>query len=160
MGFEIGREVVIDQGHPTEEVNIIAGFGSLLLATPLKYPHGPGASVIQLHTPPVPIQAMTQQELIAVEKKEEKILDNIEQQALMSGAPPPVGDLAIPPPGMGGMKPLVSFEEEQGFGAMPLLQPPSLMKGMRYPLPTTTTPITTYSSATSLLGGAVKPVYS
>jgi len=43
--FEIGEAVVIDAGTPIEEVNRIVGFGSLLLESPLKFDHGPGALI-------------------------------------------------------------------------------------------------------------------
>jgi len=44
-GFEVGQEVVIDEGTQVEEVNEVVGFGSLLLKHPLKYHHGVGAAV-------------------------------------------------------------------------------------------------------------------
>jgi len=45
IGFSIGARIVIDFGTDIEEWNIIVGFGSLILETPLKYDHGPGALV-------------------------------------------------------------------------------------------------------------------
>jgi len=44
-GFSIGDKIVIDAGTPIEEYNTIIGFGSLVLATPLKYDHAPGTIV-------------------------------------------------------------------------------------------------------------------
>lgn len=44
-GFSIGVRIVIDAGTEMEEFNRIVGFGSLVLETPLKYNHGPGALV-------------------------------------------------------------------------------------------------------------------
>lgn len=155
-GFEIGKEVVIDQGHMTEEVSVIAGFGSLILATPLKFPHGPGATVTQLHSQALPVQAMSQGQLAAVEAGAEQALSNLETQALLAGAPPPVGDVPPPAPAKS-IVPGVSFEEEHGFGvpelfgALPPLQPllPQFNRGAST-VPTTSTPITTYSSASSI----------
>lgn len=43
--FNIGQEIVIDQGTAIEEYNEIVGFGSLLLKTPLMYDHGVGALI-------------------------------------------------------------------------------------------------------------------
>merc|ERR1719160_1199572 len=40
-GYSIGEMIVIDAGTPIEEYNTIVGFGSLVLATPLKYDHAP-----------------------------------------------------------------------------------------------------------------------
>jgi len=44
-GFSIGQKIVIDAGTPIEEHNTIVGFGSLILADPLKYDHAAGAVV-------------------------------------------------------------------------------------------------------------------
>jgi len=44
-GFVIGQKVIIDQGKPTEESNFIAGFGSIVLKTPLIYDHAAGAVI-------------------------------------------------------------------------------------------------------------------
>merc|ERR1719353_2208329 len=44
-GFSIGQKIVIDAGTPIEEHNTIVGFGSLILADPLKYDHAAGAIV-------------------------------------------------------------------------------------------------------------------
>jgi hypothetical protein len=44
-GFTIGQRIVIDAGTAIEEYNNIIGFGSLILETPLKYDHGPGAVI-------------------------------------------------------------------------------------------------------------------
>jgi len=43
--FVIGDEIVIDAGGPLEEMNRIAGFGSLILQYPLKYDHGAGVLI-------------------------------------------------------------------------------------------------------------------
>merc|ERR1719265_2085672 len=45
IGFPIGVLIVIDYGTDIEEWNTIVGYGSLVLATPLKYDHGPGALI-------------------------------------------------------------------------------------------------------------------
>lgn len=39
MGFQMGRQILIDAGTPIQEVNYIAGFGSFILRFPLKYAH-------------------------------------------------------------------------------------------------------------------------
>jgi len=45
-GFEVGREVLIDAENPSkQEVNVVTGFGSLILETPLLYDHAAGASI-------------------------------------------------------------------------------------------------------------------
>jgi len=44
-GFKIGRQIVIDAGTQSEEVNEIAGFGSLILKSPLKFAHPAGISI-------------------------------------------------------------------------------------------------------------------
>jgi hypothetical protein len=54
-GFEIGREVIIDQGTPNEEFNTIAGFGSMILKAPLLRDHGAGATITQTDTAPLPV---------------------------------------------------------------------------------------------------------
>ena len=36
-GFDYGTEIVLDAGTPIEEYNKVVGFGSLILASPLKY---------------------------------------------------------------------------------------------------------------------------
>jgi len=45
LGFKVGRQVVIDVGAAKQEVNIVKGFGSILLQTPLKYAHPAGVSI-------------------------------------------------------------------------------------------------------------------
>jgi len=47
-GFVVGREIIIDQGLPNEEVNKISGFGSILLNAPTAFAHSLGASVKML----------------------------------------------------------------------------------------------------------------
>lgn len=44
-GFRIGQNVVIDTGLPTQESNIITGFGSLIFKNPFAYGHGAGADI-------------------------------------------------------------------------------------------------------------------
>lgn len=44
-GFTLGTTVVIDAGTSVEETNVISGFGSLLLQTPLKYAHAGGVTI-------------------------------------------------------------------------------------------------------------------
>ena len=46
-GFHIGRTVIIDLGTDDQEVGRIASFGSIILMSPLKYDHNPGAVVRQ-----------------------------------------------------------------------------------------------------------------
>jgi len=41
----VGQEVIIDAGTSLAEVNVIVGFGSVLLKYPLKFDHGVGATV-------------------------------------------------------------------------------------------------------------------
>jgi hypothetical protein len=43
--FQVGRQVLIDVGTAQQEANTIIKFGSIVLKTPLKYPHGPGAII-------------------------------------------------------------------------------------------------------------------
>jgi hypothetical protein len=50
-GFGLGDTIVINQGGQTEEQNEVAGFGSITLARPLRYAHGPGESVRSLGRP-------------------------------------------------------------------------------------------------------------
>merc|ERR1719498_407566 len=45
IGFAMGRQVLIDAGSPIEEVNIIAGFGSILLQYPCRYAHKAGVLI-------------------------------------------------------------------------------------------------------------------
>lgn len=51
-GFELGDPIRFAPGQPNEEDNIIVGFGSMLLATPLKFAHGPGEVIERLPRPP------------------------------------------------------------------------------------------------------------
>lgn len=51
-GFELGDPIRFAPGLPNEEDNIIVGFGSFLLATPLKFAHGPGETILRLPRPP------------------------------------------------------------------------------------------------------------
>lgn len=44
-GFQVGSEVAIDIGSPTEERNKIIGFGSILLETPTQFAHDAGETV-------------------------------------------------------------------------------------------------------------------
>ena len=51
-GFELGDPVRLAPGQPNEEDNIIVGFGSFILAEPLKFAHGPGEQIKRLPRPP------------------------------------------------------------------------------------------------------------
>lgn len=51
-GFELGDPIRFAPGLPNEEDNLIVGFGSFLLATPLKFAHGPGEPILRLPRPP------------------------------------------------------------------------------------------------------------
>jgi len=45
-GFQVGREIVIDAENPAiTEVNVVTGFGSLVLQNPLVYEHAAGISI-------------------------------------------------------------------------------------------------------------------
>lgn len=57
-GMMVGREVIIDAGTPIQEINFIAGFGSLILKFPLKYAHLKGILITMpkpLMTTPAPL---------------------------------------------------------------------------------------------------------
>ncbi|MEO8540740.1 MAG: FHA domain-containing protein, partial [bacterium] len=51
-GFELGDPIRFAPGLPNEEDNIIVGFGSFLLANPLKFSHSPGEPIARLQRPP------------------------------------------------------------------------------------------------------------
>jgi len=51
-GFELGDPIRFAPGLPNEEDNIIVGFGSFILATPLKFAHSPGEPIQRLPRPP------------------------------------------------------------------------------------------------------------
>jgi hypothetical protein len=51
-GFELGDPIRFAPGLPNEEDNIIVGFGSFILATPLKFAHSPGEPILRLQRPP------------------------------------------------------------------------------------------------------------
>jgi hypothetical protein len=51
-GFELGDPIRFAPGLPNEEDNIIVGFGSFILATPLKFAHSPGEPIQRLQRPP------------------------------------------------------------------------------------------------------------
>lgn len=51
-GFELGDPIRFAPGLPNEEDNIIVGFGSFILATPLKFSHSPGEPIQRLQRPP------------------------------------------------------------------------------------------------------------
>ncbi|MBE0611025.1 MAG: Ig-like domain repeat protein, partial [Dehalococcoidia bacterium] len=51
-GFELGDPIRFAPGLPNEEDNLIVGFGSFILATPLKFAHGPGEPILRLPRPP------------------------------------------------------------------------------------------------------------
>lgn len=44
-GFQAGMEITIDPGTPNEEASVISGFGSILLQSPLLFPHIAGSTV-------------------------------------------------------------------------------------------------------------------
>ncbi len=48
FGFALGDTIRLSPGAANEEDNVISGFGSFLLATPLKFPHGAGEPIIRL----------------------------------------------------------------------------------------------------------------
>lgn len=52
VGFLVGREILIDAGTPLQEVNYIAGFGSLILSFPCKYHHMKGVLITMPRPPP------------------------------------------------------------------------------------------------------------
>jgi len=47
-GFKVGDKVVIASGTQFEEFNAVAGFGSILTASPLLFDHAPGTSITPL----------------------------------------------------------------------------------------------------------------
>ena len=51
-GFELGDPIRFAPGQPNEEDNVIVGFGSFILATPLKFAHSPGEAIARLPRPP------------------------------------------------------------------------------------------------------------
>ena len=51
-GFELGDPIRFAPGLPNEEDNIIVGFGSFILASPLKFSHSPGEPIQRLQRPP------------------------------------------------------------------------------------------------------------
>ncbi|MBK6662181.1 MAG: FHA domain-containing protein [Thermoflexaceae bacterium] len=48
LGFALGDTIRISPGAANEEDNVITGFGSFLLATPLKFPHGAGEPIVRI----------------------------------------------------------------------------------------------------------------
>lgn len=54
LGFQAGQQVMIAQGTPAQEVGQIVRFGSLILAAPLRFNHGPGTTVRALVGAPAP----------------------------------------------------------------------------------------------------------
>jgi hypothetical protein len=44
-GFQVGDQIIIDEGLPQEEVGEVAGFGSIILQSPLQNDHAAGAVV-------------------------------------------------------------------------------------------------------------------
>lgn len=55
-GFAVGRQVILDEGTPYQEVNYIAGFGSLILKLPLQFPHSASA---RISMPQLPVGTTT-----------------------------------------------------------------------------------------------------
>jgi hypothetical protein len=51
-GFTLGDPIRFAPGLPNQEDNIITGFGSFILATPLKFTHSPGEAILRLARPP------------------------------------------------------------------------------------------------------------
>jgi hypothetical protein len=51
-GFELGDPIRFAPGQPNEEDNLIVGFGSFILASPLKFAHSPGEPIQRLQRPP------------------------------------------------------------------------------------------------------------
>jgi len=51
-GFQVGQQIVIDAGTAVEEFNVISGFGSILVESPLKFAHAAGAPVAKSDGPP------------------------------------------------------------------------------------------------------------
>lgn len=49
-GFAVGDRVTVCPGCPTEEANVVAGFGSLVLAAPLAFDHAAGEPVVRAAT--------------------------------------------------------------------------------------------------------------
>jgi hypothetical protein len=56
-GFQTGRTVVIDPGSSKEEAHTIAGFGSIILKTPLQYHHPADTIVMMPKSSGLPPQA-------------------------------------------------------------------------------------------------------
>jgi hypothetical protein len=49
--FEVDSYILINPGEYNQEDNQVTGFGSLLLAAPLKYAHSSGEKVVVLSNP-------------------------------------------------------------------------------------------------------------
>jgi len=49
-GFAVGDRVTVCPGCPSEEANVVAGFGSLVLAAPLAFDHAAGEPVVRAAT--------------------------------------------------------------------------------------------------------------
>jgi len=54
IGFQVGQQVIIAERTPLQEVAQIVRFGSLILATPLRFNHAPGTTVRALVGAPGP----------------------------------------------------------------------------------------------------------
>jgi Tol biopolymer transport system component/pimeloyl-ACP methyl ester carboxylesterase len=50
--FAVGDRILINPGMPNEEEDLVAGFGSILLASPLQFDHQAGEPVVKLSAPP------------------------------------------------------------------------------------------------------------
>lgn len=50
--FGVGDSIVVNPGGPTEEKNVVTGFGSLQLATPLQFAHSNGETVVSIGAGP------------------------------------------------------------------------------------------------------------
>lgn len=51
-GFFVGDTIVIDPGTAIEETNTITGFGSFILASPLRFSHSAGAVIVRIRQAP------------------------------------------------------------------------------------------------------------
>ncbi len=51
-GFFIGDTIVLDPGTAIEESNTIIGFGSFILASPLRFSHSAGATIVRIRQAP------------------------------------------------------------------------------------------------------------
>jgi len=64
-GFKVGDKVVIASGTQFEEFNAVAGFGSILTASPLLFDHAPGTTITPLLEAPAAAPAAPAPVLLA-----------------------------------------------------------------------------------------------